>query len=120
MFDWWQTPRIERQRSVDPRAITILLVGPRRFGAPVLIGSDGQVWEMHPLQYTRAWRTSYRYMREGQALVLTHDSVWPLRIDEVQSHLGPPDSCRHLSPGQRAARLECALYGARLVHGTID
>ena len=96
------------------------MLGPRRFGAPVLIGSDGRVWEMHPVQYTRAWRVSYRYMQEGRALVLLDDSVWPLTTKEIDDHISVVSTNVVKDPARRAACLERALWSAKLATQKID
>ena len=118
MWDWWAPPEIRVDRSASARQICVLIVGRRKFGAPLLHSSDGRAWEMHPLQYTRAWRVSYRYMKAGQALiicsssVISSSSVWPLSAREVDEHVRAVRSAKSLSFGQMAAALERALNGA--------
>ena len=124
MWDWWAPPAIRVDRSPTAREIRALVVGRRKFGAPLLHSSDGRAWEMHPLQYTRAWRVSYRYMKAGQALIICSSdvirsssaicssSVWPLSAREVDEHVRAVSAAKSLTFGQMAAALERALTGA--------
>ena len=68
MWDWWAPPEIRLDRSAPARQVCALIVGRRKFGAPLLHSSDGRAWEMHPLQYTRAWRVSYSKLNERFAI----------------------------------------------------
>jgi hypothetical protein len=118
VWDWWAPPTIRIDRSPSAREIRPLVVGQRKFGAPFLRSSDGRAWEMHPLQYNRAWRVSYRYMKAGQALiicssgVICSSSVWPLSAREVDEHVRTVSAAKSLTFGQMAAALERALNGA--------
>ena len=112
MWDWWAPPEIRVERSASAQQICALIVGRRKFGAPLLHSSDGRAWEMHPLQYTRAWRVSYRYMKAGQALIICSSGIWPLSALEVDEHVRAVSSAKSLTFGQMAAALERALNGA--------
>jgi hypothetical protein len=118
VWDWWAPPAIRVDRSPTARDIRALVVGQRKFGAPLLHSSDGRAWEMHPLQYTRAWRVSYRYMKAGQALIICSSgaicssNVWPLSAREVDEHVRAVSAAKSLTFGQMAAALERALNGA--------
>jgi hypothetical protein len=114
MLSWWAPSKLVRSDVGMRQEPEVLALGPRRFGAPVLVGSNGRVWEMHAVQYTRAWRVSYRYMTEGQALVLANDCVWPLSVREVDEHLRAHSGSIVAAPARRADGLERALRGASL------
>lgn len=109
MWNWWAPTRVVADRRIENSQSVALVVGPKRFGAPLLYSSDGQAWEMHPLQYTRAWRVSYRYMKEGQALLITPTGVWPLSRREVDDHVKAITGRSDLTPGHKAAILQRTL-----------
>lgn len=117
-MDGWWAPRRQSFYTGRVQGITVLLIGPKRYGNPVLIGSDGREREMHPLQYTHAWRRFYRYMPEGAALVITDDGVWPVTAREVGEHVASATGALvRLSPAQKAQLLERTLVRARLFGG---
>jgi hypothetical protein len=112
VWDWWAPPEMRVERSASAQQICVLIVGRRKFGAPLLHSSDGRAWEMHPLQYTLAWRVSYRYMKAGQALIICSSGIWPLSARKVDEHVRAVSSAKSLTFGQMAAALERALNGA--------
>jgi len=112
MSDWW-APRKGSLHEGKGTNLTVLMIGPRRYGAPVLIGADGRPRESHPLQYTHAWRRFYRAMPEGNALVIIGNDVWPLSRREVADHLEAAGITRPLPHAYTARVLQRVLHGAR-------
>lgn len=113
MWNWWEAPKMRWDAARASGRPVVLLIGPKKYGWPVLVGADGRMWEAHPLQYTRAWRLFYRYMRQRQALVLLPGHVWPLSEIEVLDHVRAQGGQQEQALWAQAGLVERALLGAR-------